>query len=217
MTPPRLFTFDIFGTVLDWQKGTRQAILQTGRQFDSVRDFDRIMDRQGELEQQGYRSYRSIVKDSLTQTIGIDPNQADAIGATVGTWPLFPDSTPGLSALMRIAPCAAITNSDAVHGEQVQKQLGFRLSHWISAEESRVYKPNPDFWKFAAQKMGAEFGPHWWHVSAYADYDLEAARELGLTCVFISRPHSRRWRHDIEATDLVSLAAQIPKKFTVQF
>jgi hypothetical protein len=43
-------------------------------------------------------------------------------------------------------------------------------------------------------------------VSAYADYDLRTARELGLTCVFVQRPHSRPGTADVSVPDLAALA-----------
>ena len=58
---------------------------------------------------------------------------------------------------------------------------------------------------FAARR-GVSFGPHWWHVSAYADYDLETARGLGLTTVFVERPHARPGRAEIRVRDLGELA-----------
>ena len=36
------------------------------------------------------------------------------------------------------APCGAMSSSDRVHGDQVQFQLGYRLSHWFCAEQVRV-------------------------------------------------------------------------------
>jgi hypothetical protein len=43
-------------------------------------------------------------------------------------------------------------------------------------------------------------------VSAYADYDLRTARELGLTCVLVRRPHSRPGDADVTVPDLAALA-----------
>jgi FMN phosphatase YigB (HAD superfamily) len=107
---------------------------------------------------------------------------------------------------MAIAPCVAMTNSDRAHGEQAQAQLGFRLSGWICAEETRVYKPSPRFWGAVSERRVVAPGPHWWHVSAYADYDLAPARSLGLTCVYVDRPHARPGSADVTARDLASLA-----------
>jgi 2-haloacid dehalogenase len=191
---PLLLTFDIFGTVVDWRKALGE------------RDFDRIVDVQGELEQQRFRPYTEIVAESLVRVSRLDAVTAAGIAANVGNWPLFADSREALRRLRRVAPCAATTNSDRAHGEQVQAQLGFALDGWICAEEVRAYKPDRRIWESASRKLGRPFDRAWWHVSAYADYDLRTARELGLTAVFVQRPHSRPGPSDVTVPDLAALA-----------
>jgi 2-haloacid dehalogenase len=198
---PALLTFDIFGTVLDWRSGHLGAAPELGAD-----DFDRIVDRQGALEKADpSRSYSSIVAESLVE-IGIEASRARAIGERVGSWPLFADSREALRRLQAIVPCMALTNSDRAHGEQIQEQLGFRLSDWLCAEETKAYKPSEEVWRLAARRRGIAFGREWWHVSAYADYDLDVARRLGLTTVFVERPHSRRGPADHSVPDLGALA-----------
>jgi 2-haloacid dehalogenase len=199
----RLFTFDIFGTVLDWKRGLAETL---GRAV-SDGEFDRFIDEQGRDEQAAFRPYRDITARSLRQLFGLDAARADEVGEQVGLWPLFADAAEGMRALQAIAPCVATTNSDRAHGAQVQEQLGFRLSGWVSADEVRSYKPSLPHWEEASRRMNVPFGREWWHVSAYGDYDLSVARRLGLTCVYVPRPHCRPGPHDIEAHDLVELAA----------
>jgi 2-haloalkanoic acid dehalogenase type II len=197
-----LMTFDIFGTVLDWRRGLREAL--GGTLPDA--GFDRIVDRQGELEREGFRPYAQIVAQSLVEVRGLDPARAAEIGAGAGSWPLFADSAEALRRLRRVAPCAATTNSDLAHADQVRAQLGFALDGWICAEEVRAYKPDPAIWHAASRVMGVPLGRDWWHVSAYADYDLATARSLGLTCVLVKRPHHRPGAADVVVEDLVELA-----------
>ncbi len=199
---PALLTFDIFGTVLDWKSGLQQSLARPV----SSDEFDRFIDAQGRDEQLAFRSYREITARSLISQYQLDPVEADTIGAAVGRWPLFADSAAGMKRLQEIAPCVATTNSDRDHGEQVQAQLGFRLAGWISADEVRSYKPALAHWQEASRRMGVPFGPSWWHVSAYGDYDLSVARQLGLTCVYLPRPHCRPGPHDLAARDLIHLA-----------
>ena len=191
---PSLLTFDIFGTVLDWRAGLGDG------------DFDRLVDVQGDLEQERFRPYAEIVAESLVRVRGIDVVSAARMGAEAGTWPLFPDSREALRRMQRKAKLAATTNSDRAHGEQVQAQLGFRLDAWICAEEVRAYKPDRRIWDAASRKLGKPFDRSWWHVSAYADYDLRTARELDLTCVFVRRPHSRPGPAEVTVPDLAALA-----------
>lgn len=201
---PQLITFDIFGTVLDWRSGLERACAAAGRPLGPG-EFDRIVDLQAELEHLEFLTYREITRRSLVRAIGLANHEADEIGRTVGRWPLYPDSRDAMRALMRVARCAAMTNSDRDHGEQVQKELGFRLNDWLCAEEARVYKPDAAFWRVMARRAGIEPGPRWWHASAYADYDLATANSLGLTTVFVKRPHARPGDASYAVNDLTGL------------
>jgi 2-haloacid dehalogenase len=203
---PRLVTLDIFGTVLDWRRGLSEAVAAQGRALGPG-EFDRIVDRQGELEQrEPFRSYRDLTAQSLVEVLGLLPAAAEAIGERVGTWPAYPDSGAALQRLMAIAPCAAMTNSDRAHGVQVQRGFGFELAAWICAEDVRRYKPAPRFWSEVSARLGVEPGPGWWHVSAYADDDLRTAGALGLTTVFVDRSHARPGPAHLRAADLLELA-----------
>jgi putative hydrolase of the HAD superfamily len=186
---PTLLTFDFFGTVVDWRAGLRADLAALGREL-TEEDFERVITAQSVDEAGPFRSYREITAASLVRVLGLDRAAADTIGANIGRWPLFPDARDALRTLLAVVPCVAMTNSDRAHGEQVQEQLGFHLTDWVCAEEVRLYKPRPEFWQAVAARRGLKPGPSWWHVSAYGDYDLATAHRLGLTCVFVARPHS---------------------------
>ena len=205
---PTLLTFDIFGTVLDWRRGLSEAVREHGASL-SDSDFDRVIDLQAELEAERFRSYASIVSVSLVRALGLPLETARAIGDRAGSWPLFPDSREALRRLRAHAPCVAATNSDHRHGREIQRNLGFDLDGWICAEETRCYKPEPGFWRRVAGRRGVSFGPAWWHVSAYGDYDLGVARRLGLTCVYVQRPHARFGAADVSVRDLAELAGRV--------
>ena len=93
-----LMTFDIFGTVLDWRRGLGL----------SGEAFDRVVDRQGELEREAFRPYAEIVAQSLVDEAGYSEDEAARIGLDAGNWPLFTDSPEALRRLMKLAPCVAI-------------------------------------------------------------------------------------------------------------
>ena len=213
---PKLLTFDVFGTILDWRSGMISAVdaLGVSHQFREGVGFDSVLTAQAKDEQAGcYCLYRDIVARSLHSVLGVPLKEAEAIGLKAGEWPLFPDSQAALSRLMRLLPCVATTNSDRVHGQQIQTQLGYLLSDWVCAEDIRVYKPAPDFWKKTAERKGFSLDRSWWHVAAYGDYDLSVARELGLTCVFIDRPHSVPAPSDLTFRDLGELSSFVERLF----
>jgi 2-haloalkanoic acid dehalogenase type II len=203
--PPRLLTFDVFGTILDWRRGLSEATAAAGRPL-APGEFDRVVDHQAALEQEPpFRTYREITARSLVDVLGLGPAAADAIGAAVGSWPPYPDAPEALRRLLARWPCVAMTNSDRTHGEAVQAGLGLRFSAWYSAEEVRCYKPDPRFWREVGARLGVPAGPSWWHVSAYADYDGEVAASLGLTTVLVDRPHARPGPATHRVADLAGL------------
>jgi len=204
LLPPRLITFDVFGTIVDWRTGLEQACKAEGRTLNPG-EFDRIIDAQSTLEQDDFKSYRAITQLSLQQALGLSVSPAARISDTIGSWPLYADSPKSLKKLLSICPCAAMTNSDRIHGDQIQAQFGFKLSAWLCAEETRVYKPHARFWQLMSERQRVAPGPDWWHVSAYADYDLAAANQLGLTTVLVKRPHHRPGPATHSLSDLTQL------------
>lgn len=206
LTPPEVLSFDVFGTLVDWRKGALAELANAG--VDASDDlFERLIDYQADLEKGPYRTYREITAASFVDVAGVSPNVAEEIAARVGLWPLFEDTAEALRRLRRLpVRLVAITNSDRMHGNQVQEQLGFKLHDWICAEDLRLYKPDLDVWKQAARRLGIDPSRAWWHVSAYADYDLDAARQLGLTLVLVRRPHFRETAADLVVGDLLELA-----------
>jgi 2-haloacid dehalogenase len=203
VTPPSLITFDIFGTLLDWRSGLEAGCAAAQRPL-AAGEFDRIIDTQAELEGGTFLPYAKIIELSLERALGLSPAAATAIADGVADWPFFAD-VPELRALMQIAPCGAMTNSDRTHGIALQTRLGFAMTAWLCAEDLRLYKPDPGFWHAMARLQGAAFGAGWWHVSAYADYDLSVACEMGLTTILVRRPHSRPGPADHTVDGLASL------------
>ena len=156
-----------------------------------------------------FQKYADIMAWSLARRLGVPPPAALAIGRRLGTWPLFADARAALGELLPKVPCVAMTNSDKIHGEQAQAQLGYRLSAWMCAEEVGVYKPAAAFWQQVGRTRGVSPDKSWWHVSAYADYDLTTAHSLGLTTVFVKRPHARPGPADVVVDDLRQLVSLI--------
>ena len=215
MERPALFTFDIFGTVVDWRRGLSDALVAAGLPAArAASSFDALVDAQARIEQAAPgRRYRDIVADSAREVLGLDAARAAAVAATVGAWPPYPDSAAALARLARIAPLVALTNSDRDQGAQVRAALpGVPWTHWLCAEETGWYKPDPRVWEACAARTGIPAGPEWWHVSAYADYDLEEAARRGLTTVYVERPHQRAGPAAHTVRDLEALADQLASR-----
>ncbi len=190
---------------MDWQRGLAEALAPHGVAL-TQETFDRVIDAQSSAEASQFLPYRTIVARSLMEVFGLSPAVAAIIGAQVGEWPFFDDSVQALQRISTLVPCAAITNSDHEHGAQIRARLGFAIAGWVCAEGVTRYKPDPALWRVASRELGLPFGSDWWHVSAYADYDLTTAGQLGLTRVFVRRPVARPGGADLTVGSLKELA-----------
>src|SRR5262245_66629948 len=95
MKTPRLITFDIFGTVLDWRSGLERACAAAGRPLVAG-EFDRIVDLQAEIEHQQFLTYTEITRRSLVRAIGLEDERAAEVAKEVGRWPLEAYSRPAV-------------------------------------------------------------------------------------------------------------------------
>src|SRR5204862_153833 len=82
--------------------------------------FDGVLAAQEADERGPFRSYAEITARSLEEAAGLDPARARAVAAGIGLWPFYPDSRDALAGLLRRVPCVAMTNSDRLHGAQIQ-------------------------------------------------------------------------------------------------
>jgi hypothetical protein len=115
---PHFISFDIYGTVLHWFDGLADSLKAYDVKLDKDL-FDQIKDFQGQAERESFRPYSEITAESLIQIVGLSKVAAEDIAKDCWRWPLFGDSQRGMQALMKIAPWAALTNSDLVHGRQI--------------------------------------------------------------------------------------------------
>lgn len=202
---PRLCTFDVFGTLVDWRSGLAADLAAHGIELTEGR-FEQVLAEQERAERAGnFRPYAEVLAWSLVRRLGLAPLQAQVLADGIGAWPLFPEVPDALGRIPPDLPLAAMTNSDRLHGGPIQTRLGRPFAAWVCAEEVQVYKPAPAFWEAVSMRMGIPFGPDWWHVSAYADYDLATAKSLGLTTVLVRRPHHRPGPADHVLDDLAGL------------
>ncbi len=194
----KAITFDCFGTLIDWRSGQRRVL----EQFPSLRaqseKIDDIISARGaieiELQQQAWRNYESILRDSIEQAVtvvcgeALTPTEARAFAASQIGWPLFPDTLSALKRLSQNYPLGLLSNCD----EQSLKLCahkhfsGVAIRLMICSESLRSYKPNHAHWGALLGEL--ECDPHQvLHVSFSPEYDLHPAAELGFSLAFIDR------------------------------
>lgn len=189
-------TFDCFGTLVDWRRGTRAALGTLPSLARWRGRLDEVIAAREEAERRIQRGpflrYGEVLARSLQEgcrRLGaeVPDYEAEAFAASQAGWPPFPDTPEALRRLASLAPLGLLSNCDAaVLRECATRSLGAPVELFVDAEATRSYKPDPGHWRLALERLRLP-PERILHVSAYSFYDLEPAHALGFGLAFVAR------------------------------
>lgn len=193
MSEFRYLTFDCYGTLIDWRRGIETAL---GSALGSLplKGSD-LLDAYQEAEkkqEQGYKSYREVLSASasdLASKFGIraEPRSLAQFAESVPRWPAFPDTTEALSELGKKGYKRYIlSNVDTDLLKATVAQSGLSVDGFVTAEESRSYKPDLGHWRRFMEKTGAR-EQEILHVAQSIYHDIMPTQKLGITSAWVNR------------------------------
>lgn len=227
----RVLTFDCYGTLIDWETGLREAIRSA---FPSAAPnplalfFDAYLRHEMAVEAGPFRIYRNVVAEAAERAaaelgLALPRQAAHRLGASVGTWPPFPDTREALQSLRHRCRLGILSNVDRDLFAETAKHLGVEFDFVATAEDVNSYKPAhphfdlgrvlvdrlPGFGDAGSEPIRAGTPDGWAHVAQSLLHDGVPARELGLPFVWINRRGEKN-RTQVEPIaefpDLISLA-----------
>ena len=129
----------------------------------------------------------------LNHAVRIRQRELDEFGASVRTWPAFPDSGDALAYLKRHYRLAILSNVDRASFTQSNAKLGVTFDHIFTAEDIGSYKPDLRNFEYALARLreaGVEKRAVL-HVAQSLFHDHVPAKLLGLASVWIDRRAGR--------------------------
>ena len=188
----RWATFDCYGTLVDWNAGI-------GRELTRLLDGDegRLLARYHEVEPRvqaedpslPYREVmaRTLARVAADEGVSVDPDERDALGRSLPSWPVFPEVPAALDELRRRGwRLGALTNSDRDLIEASIASIGVPFDMVIPAGEIGSYKPAHLHWEEFFTRTGADRTRHV-HVAQSHFHDITPAYELGVPSIWINR------------------------------
>jgi 2-haloacid dehalogenase len=225
--------FDTFGTVVDWRGSLIADFSAWGEARGLSVDWPAFVD----AWRGAYRPSMDRVRDGaqpwtilddlhrrsldeLTQHFGIAGlGEDDLLHLTHGWRRLkaWPDAIPGLVLLRHRFIVSPLSNGNVALLVNMAKFAGIEWDMVFGADIPRVYKPDPRSYLGACAMLGLQPGEVM--MAAAHNYDLAAARALGLRTGFILRPteHGQDQRTDLApesdwdvvATSIVEMADRL--------
>ena len=192
-------TFDVYGTLIDWETGLANAFRPILRARGIEADEEDVLARyavhEAAAEGGPYARYRDVLAAGLRGVTGEfrfepDPQEVAAFSRSVGAWPAFPDTPGALAQLGERFRLGVITNCDDDLFAASAPRLGVTFEWVVTAEQVGSYKPAERNFLVALDRIDLP-RERILHVAQSLFHDHVPAARLGLTSVWIDRRHDR--------------------------
>jgi 2-haloacid dehalogenase len=213
------FTFDCYGTLIDWESGLLAALRPVLRSHGCDLTDQQILDLYGELEPQAqspYQRYRQVlaaVVRGFGERLGfpVSDREAASLAESLPDWPPFPDTRAALARLHTRYKLAIISNTDDDLFAGTARHLGTRFDEVITAQQAKAYKPSTAPFLLALERLGLP-RERVLHVGQSVYHDVLPARSLGMSTVLVHRrgfgaTRPSQGQPDLKVPDLETLAA----------
>lgn len=199
----RLLSFDVYGTLVDWEEGICAALQVTLDRYGVQFKRDRLLHLFHDLELEHetkfpgmlYSELLSDVHPALIEQLGLPsptPEENKSFGESVAHWPVFPDSVDALKRLSKHYKLVLVSNVDR---DSLSKTIAGRLQGFpfdlvVTAQDIGSYKPDLRNFQYLLKAVREELGVESHHVLHTAQsqfHDHRPAQKVGIKSVWITR------------------------------
>lgn len=201
LTDYRLLSFDVYGTLIDWETGILYGLkplyehvdLERGQVLELYHELE--MEQQVKTPDMPYSQVLAAIYPQFATKLGLEPptaQESEKFGRSVGQWPAFPDTVDALRRLSKHYKLLVLSNVDkeSFSASTAGALEGFRFDKVITAQDVGSYKPDHRNFEHMLEVAQSEFGVGKEQVLQTAQsqfHDHHPAKKLGIKSVWIER------------------------------
>jgi putative hydrolase of the HAD superfamily len=199
-SPPAILTFDVVGTLIDFEAGMIGYLRNACGASAAALDDDTILAayRRARASKDSIRFPDDLARvyGEIAPQLGLpqDRQIAEGFPNSVVNWPAFPDSVASLRRLKDRFKLVAMTNAQRWALTAMARTLGEPFDDSVTVDEALCEKPDPRFFAFARGRLSRDgHGLHdILHVAQSQYHDIGVARQLGYTVCWIERRYAQK-------------------------
>lgn len=217
LTDFKALTFDVYGTLIDWETGMVTALKPLTDKIGRELTRDEILEAHAYHESttqrwtpaKKYSDLLAVVYRRLAEEWGVEVTweECQGYGLSVRQWPAFDDSREALAYLKQHYKLVVLTNTDNTSFAGSNARLGVHFDGVYTAEDIGSYKPadrNFDYMIETLARQGIQ-KHEILHTAESMFHDHAPANKNGLTNCWIYR------RHDKEGFGATMNPGEMPK------
>ena len=200
----RVLSFDVYGTLVDWERGILAAFQPTldKNQAQYTRKHLLTIYHELEHEQQTktpdmpYHQLLTTIHPEFAKRLGLEipsHEESQRFGESIGNWPAFPDTVDALKRLSKQYKLVVLSNVDRESFAKTNAGSleGFPFDLIITAQDVGSYKPDLRNFEYMLAKVKLAFDVEPAQVLQTAQsqfHDHHPAKKIGIKSGWIERP-----------------------------
>ena len=191
----RFVTFDVYGTLIDWETGVYDAFEKEAERDGFTIDRDALIPLFHEISAARSRAAPTSSTPrccaaprsrSPRRSAGRSSPRARASCPTRSQrWPPFKETNPQLRSSRKQSQTGLISNIDDKLLGQTRRHIPPDFDLVVTAQQVRSYKPDPAHFKECARRIGGKKG--WVHVASSYYHDVEPCLKAKVPVIWVNR------------------------------
>ncbi len=188
----RWATFDVYGTLVDWNGGIRTELSRLWPEADADELLVRYHEIEPRVQLDGSLPYREILRQALrllaeAEGLELEREEQGALADSLPSWPPFPEVRGELEEIRRRGfRIALLSNTDPDLLAASIAGIGIEVDATVTARDAGSYKPAHGHWLTFFEREDVDPARHV-HVAASVFHDVAPCAELGVPVIWINR------------------------------
>jgi 2-haloacid dehalogenase len=188
-------TFDVYGTLIDWETGVYEAFQKEADRDGFTIDRDALVPRfieiQREIQSGSYELYAEVMRRTAVKVAAelgweLESSRAQFLPDSVPRWMPFRETNAQLERFAKKFELGILSNID-------DKLLGTTRRHFrtdfdlvVTAQQVRSYKPDPAHFKECARRIEKR-KKNWVHIASGYPTDVEPCLQQKVAVIWVNR------------------------------
>jgi 2-haloacid dehalogenase/putative hydrolase of the HAD superfamily len=187
-------TFDVYGTLIDWEAGIAAAFAKEAKREDVTLDKDQVVSlflkHSHDIQSGSYELYAEVLRQAAVKTaeeIGwdLESSRAGFLPDSLHRWGAFRETNPQLKKILGKYKTGLVANIDDKLLGQTRRHIPADFDLVVTAQQVRSYKPDEAHFKEFARRIGGKKG--WVHICSGIETDVEPALKMKVPVIWVNR------------------------------
>jgi len=187
-------TFDVYGTLIDWETGVYDAFAaeaaRDGLEIDRSVLIPMFHEIEREIESGSYELYAEVLRRTVIEIAKrlewkLEPSRSGFLPDSVQRWAPFKETNTQLQKLAKKYQLGLLSNIDDKLLGQTRRHIPIDFDLVVTAQQVRSYKPEAPHFTECARRIGGKRG--WVHVASSHYHDVVPCVKQRVPVIWVNR------------------------------